>query len=77
MVVVDHGYGITSRYGHLSKINVKVGDVVKKGDILGFQGTTGRSTGSHLHYEVRYNDAPLNPRKFLEAGSGIFGAKEI
>ena len=63
--------------GIVRTINVKVNDQVKKGDILGIQGTTGRSTGAHLHYEVRYNDSPLNPRKFLEAGGGIFGAKEI
>ena len=67
-VVIDHGYGITTRYGHLSSIKVKEGDVVKEGQVIAFQGNTGRSTGAHLHYEVRYKNIPLNPRKFLEAG---------
>jgi murein DD-endopeptidase MepM/ murein hydrolase activator NlpD len=71
-VVIDHGYGITTRYGHLSKVLVKKGQVVKKGDLLALQGSTGRSTGQHLHYEVRYKNSPLNPRKFIEAGDFLF-----
>ncbi len=67
-IIVDHGYGITTRYGHLSAIYVRKGQMVKKGDIIGKQGSTGRSTGAHLHYEVRYKDTPLNPKRFLEAG---------
>ncbi len=65
---IDHGYGIVTRYGHLSKILVKEGQSLKKGDVIGIQGSTGRSTGPHLHYEVRYNGKPMNPKKFLEAG---------
>jgi murein DD-endopeptidase MepM/ murein hydrolase activator NlpD len=67
-VVIDHGYGITTRYGHLSKIKVSEGKRVKEGEVIGLQGSTGRSTGDHLHYEVRYRNVPLNPKKFLEAG---------
>jgi murein DD-endopeptidase MepM/ murein hydrolase activator NlpD len=67
-VVIDHGYGITTRYGHLSSLKVNEGDIVKSGQVIAFQGSTGRSTGAHLHYEIRYKNIPLNPRKFLEAG---------
>jgi murein DD-endopeptidase MepM/ murein hydrolase activator NlpD len=70
-VDIDHGLGITTRYGHLSQILVKEGDRVRKGQIIGIQGSTGRSTGPHLHYEVRYNDRPLNPAKFLKAGEYV------
>jgi len=70
-VVIDHGYGVTTRYGHLSKIKVSEGEKVKIGKVIGIQGTTGRSTGAHLHYEVRYKNVPLNPKKFLEAGDTL------
>ncbi len=65
---LDHGLGISTRYGHLSRILVAPGQHVKKGQAIGIQGSTGRSTGEHLHYEVRYKDQPLNPIKFVEAG---------
>ena len=67
-IVIDHGYGVTTRYGHLSKIRVSEGERVKEGRVIGLQGSTGRSTGDHLHYEVRYRNVPLNPKRFLEAG---------
>jgi murein DD-endopeptidase MepM/ murein hydrolase activator NlpD len=67
-VVIDHGYGVTTRYGHLSKIKVSEGERIKEGKVVGLQGSTGRSTGEHLHYEVRYRNVPLNPKRFLEAG---------
>ena len=65
LVVLDHGDGLTTRYGHMARFNVQKGDQVQKGDIIGFVGNTGRSTGPHLHYEVRLNDRTLNPRNYL------------
>lgn len=75
MVELDHGLGISTRYGHLSKINVAVGDVVAKGQNIAMQGSTGRSTGPHLHYEVRFNDRPIDPAPFLNAGSKYVSQK--
>jgi murein DD-endopeptidase MepM/ murein hydrolase activator NlpD len=68
MVEVDHGNGLSTRYGHLSEIDVKVGDVVKIGQVLGEVGSTGRSTGPHLHYETRIEGEAVDPQKFLRAG---------
>jgi murein DD-endopeptidase MepM/ murein hydrolase activator NlpD len=68
MVEVDHGSGYATRYAHLSEIDVKVGDKVKLGQTLGRTGSTGRSTGPHLHYEVRHNGKAVNPVVFLKAG---------
>jgi murein DD-endopeptidase MepM/ murein hydrolase activator NlpD len=68
MVEVDHGNGLSTRYGHLSEINVKVGDVVKIGQVIGAVGSTGRSTGPHLHYETRIDGEAVDPQKFLRAG---------
>lgn len=65
MVEIDHGNGLTSRYGHLSKIESAVGDVVRRGQLIAYIGSTGRSTGPHLHYELRLNDKSINPRHFL------------
>ncbi|MBP1851060.1 M23 family metallopeptidase [Rhizobium halophytocola] len=73
MVEVDHGYGITTRYGHLSKILVKVGQEVEPGDVVGLAGSTGRSTGTHLHYEIRRNNRPIDPLHFLNAGMKLEG----
>ena len=64
-VVIDHGYGIVTRYGHLSGFNVKPGQRVRRGDIIGFVGSTGRSTGPHLHYEVWVRDQAQNPIQFI------------
>lgn len=69
IVDVDHDNGLTSRYAHLSKFLVKVGDVVMKGQTIALVGATGRVTGPHLHFEVRENGIPLNPNKFLSLGT--------
>ncbi len=76
-IVIDHGNGISTRYGHLSGFAVTSGQAVHRGDIIGFVGESGRSTGPHLHYEVRINDTPVNPYKYLRisvAHSGGFAA---
>lgn len=68
MVEIDHGYGISTRFGHLSKILVSVGDEIKTGDLIGRAGSTGRSTGPHVHYEVRRNGQAIDPMHFLNTG---------
>ena len=68
MVEIDHGNGLSTRYGHLSEINVKVGDLIKIGQVIGAVGSTGRSTGPHLHYETRIDGDAVDPQKFLRAG---------
>ena len=65
VLVVDHGYGLKTRFGHLLKTEVKVGDKVRRGQIIAQVGNSGRSTGPHLHYEVRVNGVADNPRKFI------------
>jgi murein DD-endopeptidase MepM/ murein hydrolase activator NlpD len=73
MVEIDHGHGLATRYGHLSEIDVAVGDTVRAGAIVGKLGSTGRSTGPHLHYEVRVKGEAVDPQKFLDAGERLFG----
>jgi murein DD-endopeptidase MepM/ murein hydrolase activator NlpD len=68
MIEINHGGGLASRYGHLSQIGVKVGQFVRIGEIIGRIGSTGRSTGPHLHYETRVNGEAVDPQKFLRAG---------
>jgi murein DD-endopeptidase MepM/ murein hydrolase activator NlpD len=68
MVEIDHGNGLSTRYGHLSEIHVRVGDVIKIGQVIGAVGSTGRSTGPHLHYETRIDGDAVDPQKFLRAG---------
>jgi murein DD-endopeptidase MepM/ murein hydrolase activator NlpD len=65
LIVVKHGFGLTTRYGHLSRFVAKPGDEVKRGDVIGYVGSTGRSTGSHLHYEILANGQLLNPLQLL------------
>ena len=74
-IVLDHGHSISTRYGHLSGYSVTPGQHVHRGDVIGYVGLSGRSTGPHLHYEVRINDTPVNPYKYLRltvAHSGGF-----
>ena len=71
IVEIDHGHGFKSRYGHMKRINVKKGDTVAIGDVVGAMGSTGRSTGPHLHYEVWFNGKPYDPVEFLKAGRHV------
>jgi len=73
MVEIDHGNGLATRFGHLSEIDVSVGQRIRVGQVVGKLGSTGRSTGPHLHYETRINGEPVNPQKFLDAGDKLFG----
>ncbi len=73
MVEIDHGTGLATRYGHLSEIDVAVGDKIRVGQVVGKLGSTGRSTGPHVHYETRVNGEAVNPQKFLDAGNKLFG----
>ena len=75
MVAIDHGHGVVTRYGHMSGFAVTSGQTVTRGEVVGYIGHSGRTTGNHVHYEVRINGAPVNPHKYLrttlaELGSG-------
>ena len=70
-VAIEHGSSIETRYGHLSRLNVAAGQFVHKGDIVGYVGTTGRSTGPHLHYEVRVEGEAVNPIPYMQSGANI------
>ncbi|TDS62104.1 M23 family metallopeptidase [Myroides indicus] len=74
LIEIDHGYGYLTRYAHLSKYNVKQGQTVKRGDIIGYSGSTGRSSGPHLHYEVHYQGNVVNPINYYY---GEISAKEF
>jgi murein DD-endopeptidase MepM/ murein hydrolase activator NlpD len=73
MVEVDHGNGLATRYAHLSAIDVQVGESIRIGQVVGKVGSTGRSTGPHLHYETRIDGDPVDPQKFLRAGVRLGG----
>ncbi|WP_064691735.1 peptidoglycan DD-metalloendopeptidase family protein [Rhizobium aegyptiacum] len=68
MIEIDHGNGISTRYGHMSQVLVTAGDTVDRNDVIGLAGSTGRSTGTHLHYEVRQNGRAIDPVYFMNAG---------
>ena len=67
-VQLDHGAALETRYGHMSRLNVASGQRVRKGDVIGYVGSTGRSTGPHLHYEVRIAGEAMNPIPYMQAG---------
>jgi len=62
--MIDHGFGYETLYGHMSRFNVKKGDKIKRGSVIGFVGNTGTSTGPHVHYEVHKNGQPVNPQYY-------------
>lgn len=72
-VMLVHGDGMTTFYAHMSSVNVKIGQVVSKGETLGGVGSTGWSTGNHLHFEVRINGTPYDPRGWFGGPSGAIG----
>jgi murein DD-endopeptidase MepM/ murein hydrolase activator NlpD len=73
-VEIEHGNAIETRYGHMSSFVVQPGQQVKKGDVIGYVGSTGRSTGNHLHYEVRIDGEPVNPMPFVRSDSMTIAA---
>lgn len=75
MVEIDHGKGIATRYGHMSRIAARPGSAVKRGDLIGYVGSTGRSTGNHLHYEVRIDGHAVNPMPFLQSANYLMAAR--
>jgi murein DD-endopeptidase MepM/ murein hydrolase activator NlpD len=68
-VYISHGYGVATRYGHMSKLDVKPGERIQRGDVIGYVGNSGRSTGYHLHYEVHVDGKPINPLAYILDGT--------
>jgi murein DD-endopeptidase MepM/ murein hydrolase activator NlpD len=66
LVVIDHGHGLVTRYGHIGELKAEVGDAVERGQVIALMGNTGKSTGPHLHYEVRLNGLPVNPISYIQ-----------
>ena len=75
LIVIDHGFGVSTWYGHLSGFNTHVGMQIKRGDVIGFEGNSGRSTGPHVHYEVRIYNTPVNPWPYLESTAATASAR--
>jgi murein DD-endopeptidase MepM/ murein hydrolase activator NlpD len=75
MVEIDHGNGLATRYAHMSDVLVEEGQQVDEGAVLGRLGSTGRSTGPHLHYEVRVDGEPVDPERYLRAGVNLAAAE--
>jgi murein DD-endopeptidase MepM/ murein hydrolase activator NlpD len=71
LVEINHGQGILTRYGHLSRYVARAGQRIRRGELIGYMGSTGRSTGSHLHYEVRINGQAVNPVPFITQAAAI------
>jgi murein DD-endopeptidase MepM/ murein hydrolase activator NlpD len=76
-IIINHGYGYKTLYGHLSKLNVRVGQSLSSNDLIGFVGSTGNSTGPHLHYEVRIGNTPINPGWYLQKARPKFDHLEL
>jgi murein DD-endopeptidase MepM/ murein hydrolase activator NlpD len=76
-IQVEHGGEMETRYGHLSRLNVAAGQFVKKGDLIGYVGTTGRSTGPHLHYEVRIAGESVNPMPYMQEAAPAAGTTRL
>ena len=72
LIKIKHAFGIETRYGHLSQIRVNVGDRVSRGERIGDMGNSGRSTGTHLHYEIRIGGDAINPMTFIKAARNVF-----
>ncbi|MAF29831.1 MAG: hypothetical protein CL819_11510 [Croceicoccus sp.] len=77
VIEIRHGNGVMTRYAHMSKFDARVGDRVDAGETIGRIGSTGRSTGPHLHFEVRINNRAVDPRPMLEKGASILGARRV
>ena len=77
VVRVQHRFGIQTIYAHLASLKVKKGDYITSGDVLGSMGSSGRSDGAHLHYEIRINNASKNPKKFFDVGQSLLSPSRL